>query len=81
MPISQLIVQSTRESRHAIDSLIARGWLVTTAPVHWSEQHACIICGEGLNLARHLAERPSHADYSAPSKPDEHSETTSPAGK
>src|SRR5262245_4872008 len=42
----------------AVQRLIDRGWLVTSAPLHWNETHVCILVGDGLRTAELLGGRP-----------------------
>lgn len=38
----------------AFNSLIARGWVITSGAVHWKPDYHCMICGEGLQLAQEM---------------------------
>ena len=74
MPIRELAVLTDSESRKAIDRLIDRGWLVTNATLHWNEEHQCVLCGQGLTLARQLV---AEEDPEGPSHKTQESKATS----
>jgi hypothetical protein len=55
MTIGELLPENQHRQREVIVKLMDRGWLVTSAPVHWDRQSDCILLGEGLRIARRLA--------------------------
>ena len=56
VPMLKVAESGDPQSRAAIQSLIARGWLVTTAPLTYRTEEQCVLCGKGLEIAREFAD-------------------------
>ena len=59
VPMLKVAESGDPQSREAIRSLIARGWLVTSEPLTYRTEEQCVLCGKGLEIARELADHGS----------------------